>query len=140
MKQDYYLYNNSYKLTVGTIAKENEKSFRMSDGTRIPKEEFEDRTYKLSNKEVEIYRGELIKKLSPSYYQVNEMISSLKKLYSAITYTPFVEVNVTKLQGAIDNLELQLRSVTPQPMPINNKTYEFSYNTDLDEVGEDVRD
>ena len=139
MKQGYYLYANSYKLTVGTIAKENEKSFRMSDGTRIPKEEFEGKVYKLSNEEVAIYRGELVKKLSPSYYQVNEMVNSLKKLYSALTYTPFVEVNVTKLQDAINNLELQLRLVTPQPMTINNKTYEFSYGGDLEEV-EDVRD
>lgn len=120
-----YLYYNGYRYEVGNIEKVNEKTIRMTSNTKINKEDFETKTYKLTEEEVNNYRGELIKKLSNSQHKVREMISDLNRLRGSLLNSHLVQIDVEKLQSAIDDLEEILKRELPQPVNINNKVYKF---------------
>ena len=53
------------------------------------------------------------------------MISDLNRLRGSLLNSHLVQIDVEKLQSAIDDLEEILKRELPQPVNINNKVYKF---------------
>lgn len=134
--QDLYLYKSSYSTTrIGHIEKINDKTIRMSDGTKILKTEFSQLAYKLNAEEEAQYRMEYIKKLSGVDIRTKSLLNNLNTIMYTLNASPFVEVNSDKLQKVVDDLTNYIKSVLPAPMTIKEKDYVFhSYASSLVEV------
>ena len=120
----YYLYDYGCFHRIGKIEKVNEKSIRMDNGIKILKEDFH-KAYKLNEEEEDIYRKELIKKISNSIEDGKEFLSTLKKLKNALNMSSLVSINTEDLQKEIDRLTEVIKDAADKKFVIHNQEYEF---------------
>lgn len=120
-----YLYPSSWgSFNVGKIAKINDKTIRMENGNKIPKERFKE-IYKLSEAEIRSFNGELVKKLSFCTSKVSESLNIIRNLRSSLEMNEFVCINTEKLQEKLDILNEELEKELPKIIDMGNKKYKF---------------
>lgn len=130
-----YLYSDSWGgYRVGKIVKVNDKTVRMENNVKIPKENL-DRIYKLSDEEIKSFNGEMVKRLSIHMCKIKEMKDTLVSLKSLLKCNEFIAVDSVKIQEKLDLLNEELEKELPQVIDINNTKYKFKeFSEKLEEV------
>jgi len=130
-----YLFNDGWQYKVGKIQKVNDKSVRMDGGTKINKDIFE-YAHKLTDKEIEVFHSEIIKKLSNSANKMKSLVDLINGLKNALKCNELTSVNTVKLQENLDSLN-DLLTDELSPFVIGDKKLNFSdYSERLTEVKE----
>lgn len=133
--QDMYLIPRYGDYRVVVIQKTNTNSYTLSDGSRINKEQFHKSSYKLTDEEKAVYKGELINNLVNTSNHVTRLQHQLSSIQSALNSNEFVELNKDKLQQEINEFTEYLTKLV-EPFKINDKYFKFiySYNSQMEEV------
>lgn len=128
--EDLYLYKSYSSYRIGQIEKVNEKTIRMDWDIKIPKDEF-DKVYKLTEEEANIYKGELIKRLSVVHSEAKYMIETLSKIKIVLRGSEFVTLDTDKLQSRIDEMTRLIEQQLPSCITINGDKFKFyNYTSD----------
>lgn len=125
-----YLFKDHSSYRIGQIERVNEKTIRMGWDTKIPKDEF-DKVYKLTEEEANIYKGELIKRLSVVHSEAKYMIETLSKIKIVLRGSEFVTLDTDKLQSRIDEMTRLIEQQLPSSITINGDKFKFyNYTSD----------
>lgn len=123
--ESLFLFQDGYDYQIGYITKVNEKSLTMSCGARLPKSEFY-KAHKLTFEEEVVYRGELMKRLTPIKFEIESMCKSLKSLRSILKLEEFATINREKLQKALDEMEESISTHLNEVIVLGGKELKLS--------------
>lgn len=134
MNNDLYLYKVGRLYKVSGIKRINDKTVTMESGERLSKDDFENNTYKLSSKEVYLYKGGVMKTFYEFNNDIDILTNKIQYLINSLRYDELLCVNSEKLQELLDKTYNQLKSDFESYIKLNNEMYKIDSIQRLEKI------